>query len=70
MLLDGCAARKNVGSPGRVIVPNDCIKSINVTPETYGEIGPDGNLIIRRATVTRMVGCEKFVVTQSKKGNK
>jgi hypothetical protein len=70
LLFCGCAARHNLGSPGRVIVPNECIQSLNKTPETWCEISDKGELECHGAAVTRIVGCEKFQVVNQKEKKK
>jgi hypothetical protein len=65
LLLAGCASHKPV-TRGKVVVPNECIQSLNKTPETWCEISDKGELQCHNATITRVVGCEKFQVVNPK----
>lgn len=68
LALCGCAAHKR-GSPGRVVLENDCIRSINVTPKTYCDKPAEGgSFSCHDATVTFDQSCgPKLVVKSNKK---
>lgn len=70
LALVGCASHKH-GGPGRVILENKCITSINVTPETYCE-QVSGQMDCHKATVTYDKSCGPKLVVKSKttKGEK
>lgn len=70
LLCSGCAARKNVGSPGRIVIPDECLKSINIVPgKTHCDKPIDGKdgMSCHGATVTYEPFCgPKLVVIKSK----
>lgn len=64
LLLYGCASHKPVHA--HVVIENSCITSLNVTPKTYCEIAPNGQIDCHHATVTYTAGCAKVVLPKSK----
>ena len=63
-----CAARKNVGSPGRVVLDRACIRSIDLTEETYCEREAEGKpWNCHQAAITYVKGCEVLKLNPKEK---
>jgi hypothetical protein len=68
LLLTGCAAhRKNLGSPGVVHYPPECIHDIKKTAKTFCDRDAQGELHCQQAEVTLFAGCAQLSVVQNEK---
>lgn len=72
LLLGGCAARKLPSDrvSTRVVLDRPCIRSIDLTPETYCDRPLDGKFDCHGATVTYVRGCEVVKVDPKSKEKK
>lgn len=60
LFLAGCSATKP--PKGAVIIPRECLNSIELTPNTFCVVGPDGKLRCSNVKVNHKTGCVKLDV--------